>query len=60
MSADTMQTIIGFINNVGFPIAVCCFMGWYLVKLQNTINNLTIVLTEMKTTIEKVLKKDDD
>lgn len=63
-----IQTITGVISNLGFPIAVCCFLAWYLIKsnqnhkeevgeLRKAISDLTIVMTELRDAVRG--KKDD-
>lgn len=60
MDANTVSTLI---SSVGFPIAACCVMFWYMNKEREShkeeINNLTTVLnantlalTELKDAIK--------
>ena len=55
-----MNDIITLISNVGFPIACCVYMGWYvnkintdsndrLEKLQESLNNNTVAITRLCT-----------
>ena len=59
--------IVTLITNVGFPIACCVALFWYMVnqnekhkseidELTNTINNNTKVLAELTTLIKHLLK----
>lgn len=61
-----IQVITGVISNLGFPIAVCVFLGWYLIKsnqnhrdetkeLQKAISDLTIVITELRDAMRNIL-----
>jgi hypothetical protein len=54
-----MTTVSQLISSVGFPIAACCGMFWYMNKereehaaevknLTETINNNTLALTQLK------------
>ena len=53
-----METAIQFITNVGFPIACCVALGWYvkymtdkhekeIEKLKQSLDNNTRVITEL-------------
>lgn len=64
MDINEMITVI---SNVGFPIAVCCFMFYYMNrqtekhkeeidKLSETLQNNTKVLTELTTLIKTIVK----
>lgn len=60
---ETVNAIISIISNVGFPIASFCCCAWFikytydasqkmqsevLAKLTNTVNALTVAVTELK------------
>lgn len=57
------ETILTAISTVGFPIAFCCFMFWYMIKqmeahkeeinqLKDVISENTVALTAIKQLIE--------
>lgn len=59
------QTIIQLISNVGFPIAMCVALFYYMIKqrqehsvelenLRNTLEENTKVLTELSTLIKQL------
>lgn len=61
MDASTVTQII---TNLGFPIAVCCILFWYVYKIQQThkeeidaltraIENNTIALTKLESKLEE-------
>lgn len=63
MDIDTIDTIVTIISNVGFPVACCVALFWYMQKqderhqqetdkLRETISNNTKVLTELCTIIK--------
>lgn len=58
-----METVLTAISTVGFPIAFCCLMFWYMIKqmdahkqeineLKAVISENTIALTAIKQLIE--------
>lgn len=62
-----INEIVNLISNVGFPIAVCCVMFYYMNKqtekhkqeidkLSETLQGNTQVLTELTTLIKTLLK----
>lgn len=61
MDASTVTQII---TNLGFPIAVCCILFWYVYKIQQAhkeeidaltqaIENNTIALTKLESKLEE-------
>lgn len=61
MDASTVTQII---TNLGFPIAVCCILFWFVYKMQQThkeeidaltqaIENNTIALTKLESKLEE-------
>lgn len=48
--------LITAISSVGFPIAMCGALGYYILKIeektQESITNLTIAITELKEVIK--------
>lgn len=48
-----MSDIVSVISNVGFPIAACCCMGVYVVKLTTVLSDLKTAIAELKTVMEK-------
>ena len=46
MDIDQISTLIG---SLGFTIVACCFMGWLYVKFNETLKELTIAITKLKT-----------
>ena len=51
MDANTFITLI---SNVGFPIAACACMGWFVAKNnENTTKQINFLNEERKTTLEE-------
>lgn len=48
-----MSDIVSVISNVGFPIAACCCMGVYVVKLTTVLSDLKTAIADLKTVMEK-------
>lgn len=48
-----MSDIVSIISNVGFPIAACCCMGVYVVKLTGVLSELKTAIAELKTVMER-------
>lgn len=46
MGVDEIVTIVG---SLGFPIVACCFMAWYCVKLNDTLQELSLTIKELIT-----------
>lgn len=44
-----IETITSVIGSLGFPIVACCFMGWYCVKLNDTLRELSMTIKELTT-----------
>lgn len=44
-----IETITSVIGSLGFPIVACCFMGWYCVKLNETLQELSLTIKELTT-----------
>lgn len=68
MDANAMMTAI---SNVGFPIAMCLMMGWYVYtttkahadevgKLADVINQNTDAIAKLQTTVETILRMRSD
>lgn len=45
---EVLQLVINLISSVGFPIAMCCALFWFINK---TISGLTNTINELRTTI---------
>ena len=56
MTPDEVTTITSMISNVGFPIAMCLLMMWYIYtsqsKLTEAINELKETMVEVKARLE--------
>lgn len=56
MNADTVNVVTSMISNVGFPIAMCLLMMWYIYtsqsKLTEAINELKETMVEVKARLE--------
>ena len=59
-----ISAVSQLITNLGFPIAVCCILFWYVYKVENThkeeidaltqaIENNTIALTKLESKLEE-------
>lgn len=44
-----IETITSVIGSLGFPIVACCFMGWYCIKLNDTLQELSLTIKELTT-----------
>lgn len=54
MDANTFITLI---SNVGFPIAACVCMGWFVAKNnENTTKQINFLNKERQTTLEEITK----
>lgn len=53
---SNMNEIITAVGSVGFPIVACCYMFYLYNKQIEVINDLKIVLAEIK---ERISKNDD-
>lgn len=60
MTPDTVNTVTGLISNVGFPIAMCLLMMWYIYtsqsKLTEAINELRETMVEVRAKLEAMDK----
>lgn len=60
MSTDIVPTITNLISNVGFPIAMCLLMMWYIYtsqsKLTEAINELRETMVEVRARLEAMDK----
>lgn len=63
-----INTITQFIGTLGFPIAACCVLFWYLQKesenhkmemnnMRDAINANTSIITELKSLIQQIAGK---
>lgn len=52
-----IQTISQLIGSLGFPIIACCFMGWYCVKLNETLQELSLTIKELTTKFDDHVDK---
>ncbi len=56
MTPDVANTVTNLISNVGFPIAMCLLMMWYIYtsqsKLTEAINELKETMVEVKARLE--------
>lgn len=66
-----INTITQFIGTLGFPIAACCVLFWYLQKesenhkqevgqMKDAINANTSIITELKALIQQIAGKMHD
>ena len=66
-----MNTITQFIGTLGFPIAACCVLFWYLQKesqnhkeemnnMKSAIDANTSIITELKLLIQQMVNKFHD
>ena len=51
-----MSEIVSVISSVGFPIAACCAMGWFIA---NKIDKLTAAITENNHIIRDIISGED-
>lgn len=55
MDVATLNEVVKAISSVGFPIVMCGVLFWYIYKVESklteAINNLIIVITELKSTL---------
>lgn len=47
-----VETIAQLVSSLGFPIVACCFMGWLYVKMNDTLKDLTVAITELTAKFE--------
>lgn len=47
-----VETIAQLVGSLGFPIVACCFMGWLYVKMNDTLKDLTVAITELTAKFE--------
>ena len=56
MTPEAVSTVTSLISNVGFPIAMCLLMMWYIYtsqsKLTEAINELKETMVEVKARLE--------
>lgn len=63
-----INTITQFIGTLGFPIAACCVLFWYLQKesenhkmemnnMRDAINSNTSIIAELKSLIQQIVGK---
>ena len=61
MDAATITQLIG---SLGFPIAACCFMGWYMTSImkefRDAMNDNTMALKELILTVREMKEGDFD
>ena len=48
-----IETITSVVGSLGFPIVACCFMGWYCVKLNETLQELSLTIKELTTRFDE-------
>ena len=48
-----MNEIVNLINNVGFPIACCCYLLFNNDKMRTVIEENTVAITKLQVTLEK-------
>lgn len=46
---ETYEVILSAVSSVGFPIVACAFMGWLYVKMNETLQNLTLAINTLTT-----------
>ena len=49
MDADQLSQ---FVSSVGFPIVACAFMAWLYVRMDETLKELTVAITELTAKFE--------
>lgn len=54
MEFNTINDIASFISGVGFPICACIFLYIINSKMQNTLNNLSVLLQKMTDQLNNV------
>lgn len=42
-----LEQISQLVSSVGFPIVACAFMAWLYVRMNDTLKELTIAITEL-------------
>lgn len=59
-----MSDIAQIIATLGFPIAMCCILCWYINKrderTDKTLGQLTAAITELSQQIKDLLRKEED
>lgn len=51
-----VDAFVQLVNGVGFPIAACSALFWFLVKQNQTVDTLATLMAELKTLIKERLK----
>lgn len=51
-----VDAFVQIVNGVGFPIAACAALFWFLVKQNQTVDTLATLMAELKTLIKERLK----
>lgn len=54
MGVNEISQLVG---SLGFPIVACCFMGWLYVKMNETLGDLTVAITELTAKFESHVEK---
>lgn len=54
---NTVETVTQLINNLGFPIAVCGCLFWYIVKIEGKQSEALTKLTEAVNRLLDLLDK---
>lgn len=52
-----MEMITQLIGSVGFPVAAFCMLFWFVVRQNESIDQMTEILVELKTLIKQKLNK---
>ena len=47
-----VDQISQFVSSVGFPIVACAFMAWLYVRMDETLKELTVAITELTAKFE--------
>lgn len=54
MSKITTQDLINIVGSLGFPIAACCALFWYITKvLGDFLNEMKKSISELSTSVDK-------
>lgn len=47
-----VEQISQLVSSVGFPIVACAFMAWLYVRMNETLKELTVAITELTAKFE--------
>lgn len=55
---ETVNIIIEIISQIGFPIFVCCALGWYIWKMETKQTDALTALTNAVNALMDKIKED--